>query len=178
MDLVWTGPETLGVTNRDTGVVVRELFGAAETEVLVAGFAVYQGRDVFKRLAERMEERPGLRVKLFLDVQRHPTDTSLDRGVAAPVRPPLPHAGMARRAAAGAVLRSAVAGPGRRQAFQPAREVHRRGSPGGLRDVGELHRGGPDAEHRGRRPDPLRTIRRPAGRAFRDAGRCGIAQVT
>src|SRR4051812_33094805 len=39
VDLVWTGPETLGVTNRDTGVVVRELFGAAALEVLVAGFA-------------------------------------------------------------------------------------------------------------------------------------------
>jgi hypothetical protein len=81
VDLVWTGPETLGVTNRDTGVVVRDLFGSAETEVLVAGFAVYQGRAVFKRLAERMEERPGLRVKLFLDVQRHTTDTSLDAEV-------------------------------------------------------------------------------------------------
>jgi phosphatidylserine/phosphatidylglycerophosphate/cardiolipin synthase-like enzyme len=74
--LVWTGPETLGVTNRDTGVVVRELFGSAETEVLVAGFAVYQGRMVFKRLAKRMEERPNLRVKLFLDVQRPSGDTS------------------------------------------------------------------------------------------------------
>src|SRR5262245_51146643 len=78
VDLVWTGPETLGVTNRNTGVVVRELFGEAETEVLVAGFAVYQGRSVFQQLADRMEARPDLRVRLFLDVQRHPTDTSLD----------------------------------------------------------------------------------------------------
>jgi phosphatidylserine/phosphatidylglycerophosphate/cardiolipin synthase-like enzyme len=78
VDLVWTGPETLGVTNLDTGVVVRELFGAAEAEVLVAGFAVYQGRAVFRRLAERMAERPGLRVKLFLDVRRHPTDACSD----------------------------------------------------------------------------------------------------
>ena len=60
VDLVWTGPETPGAANRDTGVVVRELFGAAEEEVLVAGFAVYQGREVFKRLAERMNERPFL----------------------------------------------------------------------------------------------------------------------
>ena len=44
--------------------------------MLVAGFAVYQGRAVFRRLAERMEERPGLHVKLFLDVQRQPADTS------------------------------------------------------------------------------------------------------
>jgi phosphatidylserine/phosphatidylglycerophosphate/cardiolipin synthase-like enzyme len=77
VDLVWTGPETLGVANRDTGVVVRELFGSAEFEVVVAGFAVHQGREVFKRLADRMEERPGLRVMLFLDVQRALGDTSL-----------------------------------------------------------------------------------------------------
>ncbi len=77
VDLVWTGPETLSITNRDTGVVVRDLFGSADQEVLVAGFAVYQGRAVFKRLAERMEEVPELRVRLFLDVQRYPGDTTL-----------------------------------------------------------------------------------------------------
>ncbi len=81
VDLVWTGPETLAVANRDTGVVVRELFGAAEREVLVAGFAVYQGRAVFKRLAERMNERPDLRVKMYLDVQRQPGDASPDMEV-------------------------------------------------------------------------------------------------
>jgi phosphatidylserine/phosphatidylglycerophosphate/cardiolipin synthase-like enzyme len=77
VDLVWTGPETAGVTNRDTAVVVRDLFGAAESEVLVAGFAVYQGREVFKRLAERMAERPALRVRFFLDVYRAQSDTTL-----------------------------------------------------------------------------------------------------
>ncbi|HEX5270196.1 MAG TPA: DISARM system phospholipase D-like protein DrmC [Gemmataceae bacterium] len=76
VDLVWTGPETLGVTNRDTGVVVRDLFGEAEFDVLVAGFAVHQGREVFKRLSERMTERPSLRVKMFLDVRRQFADTS------------------------------------------------------------------------------------------------------
>jgi phosphatidylserine/phosphatidylglycerophosphate/cardiolipin synthase-like enzyme len=76
VDLVWTGPETPATTNLDTGVVVRDLFGSAETEVVVAGFAVYQGQAVFKRLAERMEERPGLRVRLFLNVQRQPGDAS------------------------------------------------------------------------------------------------------
>ena len=76
VDLVWTGPETVGITNRDTSVVVRDLFAAAEAEVLIAGFAVHQGRAVFKRLAERMEERPGLQVKLFLDVHRTTADDS------------------------------------------------------------------------------------------------------
>jgi phosphatidylserine/phosphatidylglycerophosphate/cardiolipin synthase-like enzyme len=77
VDLVWTGPETLGITNRDTAVVVRELFASAESEVLVAGFAVHQGKEVFKRLAQRMDERPTLKVKFFLDVRRGATDTSV-----------------------------------------------------------------------------------------------------
>jgi phosphatidylserine/phosphatidylglycerophosphate/cardiolipin synthase-like enzyme len=75
VELVWTGPETLGVTNRDTGVVMRDLFGSAETEVLVAGFAVHQGRAVFERLARRMADRPNLQVKLFLDIHRSLTDS-------------------------------------------------------------------------------------------------------
>jgi len=75
--LVWTGPETAGVTNRDTGVVVRELFGNATEEILVAGFAVYQGREIFRRLAERMIEIPTLRVRLFLDVRRPHGDTTV-----------------------------------------------------------------------------------------------------
>jgi len=70
VELVRTGPEAIGATSRDTGVVVRELFSSATTEVLVVGFAVYQGREVFRRLAERVSEIPKLRVRLCLDVRR------------------------------------------------------------------------------------------------------------
>jgi phosphatidylserine/phosphatidylglycerophosphate/cardiolipin synthase-like enzyme len=77
LDLVTTGPEVAGMTNRDTGVVVRELFACAQRSVLVAGYAVYQGREVFRALADRMAERPELSVRMFLDVQRGPGDTSM-----------------------------------------------------------------------------------------------------
>ncbi len=76
-ELVWTGPEIAGAVNRDTGVVVRDLFGRATREVLVAGFAVYQGKEVFRRLAERMVEIPELRVRFFLDIRRSHGDTTL-----------------------------------------------------------------------------------------------------
>lgn len=75
-ELVWTGPECPGLTNRDTGVVVRELFGTATTDVLVVGFAVYQGHSVFRRLAERLTEVPELRVRMFLDIRRPWGDTT------------------------------------------------------------------------------------------------------
>jgi phosphatidylserine/phosphatidylglycerophosphate/cardiolipin synthase-like enzyme len=76
IDLVATGPEAPGVVNRDTSVVVRELFANAQNSVLVAGYAVHQGQQVFRALADRMVQRPGLRVRMFLDVQRGPGDNS------------------------------------------------------------------------------------------------------
>jgi hypothetical protein len=76
IDLVWTGPEAPGIVNRDTSVVVRELFRNAKESVLVAGYAVYQGYVVFKELAERMDQNPALQVNMYLDVQRPPHDHS------------------------------------------------------------------------------------------------------
>ena len=81
IDLVWTGPEAAGTTNRDTGVVVRELFSHAARSVLVAGYVVYKGKRVFRALAERMAELPELEVRMFLNVERRRTDTSLDSEV-------------------------------------------------------------------------------------------------
>lgn len=83
VELVWTGPEAGGVANRDTGVVVRELFARAAESVVVAGFAVYQGRAVFRGLAERMAALPALRVRLYLDVRRGYGDASPDAEVVA-----------------------------------------------------------------------------------------------
>ena len=78
VDLVTTGPEAPGVDNRDTAVVVRELFAHAERSVLLVGYAVYQGQRVFRALADRMVERPELDVRLFLDIKRGPGDTTSD----------------------------------------------------------------------------------------------------
>ncbi len=77
MDLVTTGPDARGVTGRDTGVVVRELFAHADRSVLVVGYAVYQGQQVFRALADRMQELPQLQVRMFLDVQRSHGDTTV-----------------------------------------------------------------------------------------------------
>jgi phosphatidylserine/phosphatidylglycerophosphate/cardiolipin synthase-like enzyme len=74
IELVWTGPSLAGETSRDTGVVVREMFKSAQKSVLVAGFAVYQGKEIFRVLAERMEQVPELAVKMFLNVGRDGLD--------------------------------------------------------------------------------------------------------
>lgn len=78
IDLVWTGPEAAGIVNRETAVVVRELFQGARESVLIAGFAVYQGQTIFKTLAERMDQNPQLGVRMFLNIQRPLHDQSSD----------------------------------------------------------------------------------------------------
>ena len=77
IDLVTTGPAPGGVTNRDTSVVVRELFANTTQSVLVAGYAVYQGQRVFQALADRMQNLPQVKVRLFLDIQRSKDDTTV-----------------------------------------------------------------------------------------------------
>ena len=79
IDLVTSGPEAPGIANRDTSVVVRELFAHAKKSVLVVGYAVYQGQQVFEALAKRMEERPDLEVKLFLNISRPDRDTTASK---------------------------------------------------------------------------------------------------
>lgn len=69
-------PKTAAVPNRDTRVVVSELFSAACTSVTVVGYAVYGGKQVFRSLAERMEQLPDLDVRMYLNVQRKHLDTA------------------------------------------------------------------------------------------------------
>jgi len=56
--------------------VVRELFADARESVLVACYAVYQGQRVFQAMADRMLSIPTLKVRMFLDIQRGPGDTT------------------------------------------------------------------------------------------------------
>jgi len=78
IDLVWTGPEAPGIVNRDTSVVVREMFQSARESVLIAGYAVYQGHAIFKELADRMHQAPDLQVQMYLDIQRPLHDQSTE----------------------------------------------------------------------------------------------------
>ena len=79
IELVTTGPEAGASANRDTQVVVQDLFRSASRSVMIAGYELYQAKPVFRVLAERMAEKPGLDVRMFLNVKRPFGDTSADR---------------------------------------------------------------------------------------------------
>ena len=77
VELVVTSPIDGDGISRDTSAVVQSLFAAAQQSVDVVGYAIYQGRDVFRVLAERMETVPNLKVRMFLNIARSQGDTSL-----------------------------------------------------------------------------------------------------
>lgn len=78
VELVWTGPDLPGSASRDTGVVVRELFATATKSVLVAGYAIWDGKHVFETLATRMDANADLAVRMFLNIGRDEGDHRSD----------------------------------------------------------------------------------------------------
>jgi phosphatidylserine/phosphatidylglycerophosphate/cardiolipin synthase-like enzyme len=77
IELVATGLEAQAQA-RDTLIVVEQLFAEAQESVLVVGFAVFQGNEIFKTLAKRMIESPDLHVVCCFDVARDRYDNRLE----------------------------------------------------------------------------------------------------
>ena len=75
-DVVWSGPEVLGLHARDTRRVHEELLGSAMQSVWVSTYAYFDGPKAFEILAKRMEAIPGLSVTLLLNIQRKRSDTT------------------------------------------------------------------------------------------------------
>jgi phosphatidylserine/phosphatidylglycerophosphate/cardiolipin synthase-like enzyme len=80
--LVTSGPRP-GAGTRDTAVVMEELFGNFERELLVVGFAVHQGGQVFTTLAKRHDACPDLRVVMCLNISRQDGETSVPEAIIA-----------------------------------------------------------------------------------------------
>lgn len=66
--LVWSGASEGQQGIRDTKVVLDGLFSRAEGHVLIATYVIYDGLSVFARLADRLRERPEIRVDLYVNL--------------------------------------------------------------------------------------------------------------
>jgi len=77
VELVLSGPDVPGIPISDTSSEIRKLINSATTEVLVIGYAVYQGKKIFRHLAARMDQAPELKVTFCLDIPRKDADRSL-----------------------------------------------------------------------------------------------------
>ncbi len=76
-DLVLSGPEVSGVPTGSTEAVMHSMVEQAKTELRFVGYAVYNGKKLFRRLAERMDNEQELQVSFCLDIRRPYQDTSL-----------------------------------------------------------------------------------------------------
>lgn len=83
VDLVTTAPDSGTTVMRDTSVVVRDLFHNARDSVVVIGYAIRQGQQVFQALSNRMMELPSLQVRMYLNIPRDASDTSAPSEVVA-----------------------------------------------------------------------------------------------
>jgi hypothetical protein len=75
-DLVWSGPEVVGLHARDTRRVYEELLEGALRSVWMSTYAYFDGPRAFDLLARRMAALPDLRVTLLLNIQRKKGDTT------------------------------------------------------------------------------------------------------
>lgn len=78
IELVLSGPDVPGIQTGDTAATMRRLIDEAKTEVLLVGYALNNVRDLFERLAKRLESDPAFRVLLCFDIARPRNDTSLN----------------------------------------------------------------------------------------------------
>ncbi|MCY4423509.1 MAG: DISARM system phospholipase D-like protein DrmC [Acidimicrobiaceae bacterium] len=76
LDLVWSGPEVPGLHARDTRRVYEELVRTATQSVWMSTYVYFDGPRAFADLAQRMDEIPGLRAVLMLNIQRARGDTT------------------------------------------------------------------------------------------------------
>lgn len=75
IELVLSGPEAASVPMQDTAAVLQTLVRTARQEVLLVGYAVHNGREIFRSLADRLDREPELSATLCLNVHRE-GDTS------------------------------------------------------------------------------------------------------
>lgn len=72
VELVLSGPYVPTVPTAATAAQLRGLFTSAVQEVLVVGYAFYNGAKFFAPLVQRLREVPGFRVRFVVNI--HPTD--------------------------------------------------------------------------------------------------------
>jgi len=83
IEVVWTGRAIPNDTAHDTGAVVRERFSAARRTVLIVGYVVYAGRELFRLLAARLDAEPSLQVTFVLYVGRRYSVTTTEGEIVA-----------------------------------------------------------------------------------------------
>jgi len=79
LELIVSGPDVPGVPVGDTFTAMHTLIQKAQREVIVAGYSIYNGKEVFKVLGERMDSDPNLRTLFLVHIGREGKDTTIEK---------------------------------------------------------------------------------------------------
>jgi len=83
LEVIVSGPDVPGVPVGDTFSTMHTLVQTAAREVIVAGYSIYNGKIVFKSLAERMDSVPDLHVTFLVHIGREGKDTTIETDLVA-----------------------------------------------------------------------------------------------
>jgi phosphatidylserine/phosphatidylglycerophosphate/cardiolipin synthase-like enzyme len=83
LEVIVSGPDVPGLPVGDTFSAMRTLVQAAAREVIVAGHSIYNGKTVFKPLAERMDSMLDLQVTFLVHIGREGKDTTIETDLVA-----------------------------------------------------------------------------------------------
>lgn len=83
LELIVSGPDVPGVPVGDTFAAMHTLVQRAEHEVIVAGYSIYNGKTVFRSLAQQMDSKPDLRVLFLVHIGRDGKDTTVETDLVA-----------------------------------------------------------------------------------------------
>jgi hypothetical protein len=78
LEVIVSGPDVPGLPVGDTFSAMHTLVQAAAREVIVAGYSIYNGKTVFKPLAEKMDSMLDLQVTFLVHVGREGKDTTIE----------------------------------------------------------------------------------------------------
>jgi phosphatidylserine/phosphatidylglycerophosphate/cardiolipin synthase-like enzyme len=83
LELIVSGPDVPGIPVGDTFAAMHTLVQHAKREIIVAGYSIYNGKTVFKSLAERMDSKGDLRVVFLVHIGRDGKDTTIEADLVA-----------------------------------------------------------------------------------------------
>lgn len=80
-ELILTGPHMKGAEVTSTETMFHRMVDLARDELIIAGYAFYNGKALFSALAAKMQANPEFKVTFCVNIERKEHDTTTDDGI-------------------------------------------------------------------------------------------------
>jgi hypothetical protein len=80
-ELILTGPHMQGAEVTSTETMFHRMVDLAQDELIIAGYAFYNGKAMFSALAAKMQANPDFKVTFCVNIERKEHDTTADIGL-------------------------------------------------------------------------------------------------